>query len=411
MAKLKILQINKFFYPRGGAEVYMLTLSQMLRKQGHQVIEFSMKHPENIESPYKEYFVDQIDLSQKQGLWQDIKKAGHLIYSTQAAKNLDKLLTKEKPDIAHLHNFYFHLTPSIIKVLKKHQIPVVWTMHDYKLICPNYKLFTQGNICERCKVYKYYNCLKYKCIKDNSAFSFLAMIESYLHNWLLKSYQQIDLYISPSQFLKDKVCQWGIKPAQVKHIYNFIDLDKFQPLDGPGQGIVYFGRLSEEKGLMSLVKAMAKLPEYDLQVIGDGPQKQEISDFIKENKLTNIELVGYKKGQELYDLVRKARIVVLPSVWYENNPISILESFALAKPVIGTKLGGIPELIKEGQTGFLVEPNNTNSLEYKIKSVYDQQDLLQQISQNCYDFAHKQFNSQKHLDQLLAVYQQVIDQQ
>src|SRR4030042_2879925 len=193
---MKILMINKFFYRKGGSEAYMFDLMNLLKNNGHEIIEFSMKDEKNEPSEFADYFINHISFNKREGLWRDLKKALHLLYSFEAKKKLKSLIKKEKPDIAHLHNFNFQLTPSILAVLKKHNIPVIWTMHDYHLICPNYKLFTQGTVCERCKVNKFYNCFKYKCIKNNSAMSFLAMLEMYLHKLILKSYDKIDLFIS-----------------------------------------------------------------------------------------------------------------------------------------------------------------------------------------------------------------------
>lgn len=401
---MKILQINKFFYKRGGAEAYMLTLSDFLRQQGHQVIEFSMQHPKNLDSAYSDYFIRYIDFKKRQGLISDLQKSAHLIYSWEAQNKLEQLIKQEKPEIAHLHNFYFQLTPSILAVLKKHNIPVVWTMHDYKLICPNYRLFTKGQVCERCKIKKYYNCFKYKCMQDNYAHSLLVMLESYLHNYFLKSYDKIDLYISPSKFLQDKVCQWGIKKDKVTQVYNFINLPDFQPDFEPGDYLLYFGRLAEEKGLLLLLETMKELPEINLKIVGDGPQKDLINRYIEDNNLINVELIGHTTGEKLYDLIRQSRFVVLPSIWYENNPISVLEAFALGKPVIGADLGGIPELVKDGQTGIIFKATDINDLKSKIKQNYSQTDKIQQMGQNARSFVKTECDPKVHYNRILSIY-------
>jgi glycosyltransferase involved in cell wall biosynthesis len=406
---MKILQINKFFYRRGGAEAYMLDLSAYLRAQGHEVIEFSMQHPNNLASPYSHYFIKNIDLSKREGFFKDIFKAGHLLYSRAAAKNLEALIKAEKPDIAHLHNFYFQLTPSILRILKKYRIPMVWTMHDYKLICPNYKLFTQGQVCERCKQYKYYNCFKFKCLKNNRAFSLLATLESYLHNWFLKSYGLIDLYISPSKFLQAKVSQWGIEPAKVKQLYNFINLADFKPAEEVGDGLLYFGRLAEEKGLMTLLVAAKELPEIKLTIVGTGPLKKQIEQYSQDNKLANVKLIGHTTGQPLYDLIKQARLVILPSIWYENNPISVLEAMALAKPVIGSNLGGIPELVLDKQTGWLFQPGQTADLVRIIKTNYSQIEQLKLMGLAGRGFVEKHCQAQSHYQQLMLIYRQLLN--
>ncbi|HDQ22541.1 MAG TPA: glycosyltransferase family 1 protein [Candidatus Uhrbacteria bacterium] len=404
---MKILMINKFFYRRGGSEAYMLALIELLKKNSHQVIEFSMQDEKNEPSEYADFFIKNIDFSKREGFIKDLKKAFCLLYSFAAKNKLEALIAQEKPDVAHLHNFNFQLTPSILSVLKKHKIPVVWTMHDYHAICPNYRLFTQGQVCERCKVYRYYNCYKFRCLKNDKAMSFLAMLEMYLHKIILKSYDKIDIFISPSRFLADKVKQWGIKPDKVKHLYNFIDLDNFQPISEHGDGLVYFGRLSEEKGLLTLLEAMKGLGKINLSLIGEGPQKEQILDYIEKNKLNNVYLLGYKKGLELYDLIKKSRLVIMPSIWHENNPISVLEAFALAKPVIASDLGGLPELVENSKTGYLFKAGQADDLKNKIKSVYNDAEACLKLGKNARRKAEKISSGQAHLAEILQIYKNI----
>jgi len=405
---MKILMINKFFYRKGGSEAYMFDLIDLLKKNGHQVMEFSMIDKDNQDSNYKNFFIKNIDFSKREGFFKDLLKAGHLLYSFEARKKLQALIDQEKPDIAHLHNFSFQLTPSILSVLKKNNIPVVWTMHDYKLICPNYRLFTKGAVCERCKKYKYYNCFRFKCIKNESAMSFLAMLEMYLHKLFLRSYKAVDLFISPSKFLADKVIDWGVDLEKVKHIYNFINLQDFSANTDVGEDLIYFGRLSEEKGLITLLEAIKELPEINLNIVGEGPQKQEIADYITKYNLLNVKLLGYKKGGELYNLIKQSRLVVVPSIWYENNPISILEAFALNKPVIGADLGGIPELVKDGQTGILFKSGQSSDLKDKISKNYSNMDLIGKMGQNCRSFVAQNCDNNNHLKQIESAYNDLI---
>jgi len=405
---MKILMINKFFYRKGGSEAYMFDLIGLLKEEGHEIIEFSMQDEKNLPSKFTDYFVKNIDFSKREGWLKDLKKAFHLLYSCEAKKKLETLVKIEKPDIAHLHNFNFQITPAILSVLKKYKIPVVWTMHDYHLICPNYRLFTQGKVCERCKINKFYNCYKYKCIKNYRAMSFLAMLEMYLHKNLLRSYEKIDLFISPSKFLAAKVQAWGIRPEKIKQLYNFVNLEEFKMADEIGEGLIYFGRLAEEKGLLTLLMAMRELPDINLKIAGAGPQKNELESFIKTNNLTNVELLGHQSGQELYTLIKNSRLVILPSLWYENNPLTILEAFAMAKPVIGSDLGGIPELVKEKKTGFVFKAGDYQELKNKIKDNYFQIDLIRNMGINARQFIEANCGPNKHYQQLIQIYQSLI---
>jgi len=407
---MKILMINKFFYRRGGSEAYMFDLIDLLKKEGQQIIEFSMQDEKNLPSKFADYFVKNINFSKREGWLKDLKKAFHLLYSYEAKKKLETLIKKEKPDIAHLHNFNFQITPAILSVLKKHKIPVIWTMHDYHLICPNYRLFTQGKVCERCKINKFYNCYKYKCIKNSRTMSFLAMLEMYLHKILLRSYEKIDLFISPSKFLAAKVQAWGIRPEKIKQLYNFVNLEEFKLADEIGEDLIYFGRLAEEKGLLFLLEAMKDLKDINLKLVGDGLQKIEIKNFIAANNLSNVKLLGHKSGQELYNLIKNSRMVVLPSIWYENNPLVILEAFALAKPVIGSNLGGIPELIETAKTGFIFQAGNENELKSIIKDNYSRIELIQNMGINGRKYVELNCSPKAHYQQLLQIYQSLITQ-
>ncbi len=404
---MKILQINKFFYKRGGAEAYMFSLSQLLKEAGHQVIEFSMQDEKNNKSDYNQYFIKNIDFQKREGLFKDLKKVFHALYSFEAKNKLEVLIKAEKPDIAHIHNFNIQLTPSILSVLKKYNIPVVWTMHDYKLICPNFRLFTKGTICERCKYYKYYNCFINNCFNESRAMSFLAMLEMYLHKIILNSYEKINLYISPSKFLKNKVEEWNIKPAKTKHIFNFINISEFDGSYKQGNGLVYFGRLSQEKGIKTLLEAMKQLPAINLSIIGTGPQEDAIKEFISNNNLNNVKLLGYKSGSELYGLIKDSRLVILPSVWYENNSIAILEAFAMAKPVIASDLGGNSELVQNGKTGFLFTAGNVADLKNKISINYNISEL-ENMGKNARQFVEQNCSPEVHLKQILEVYQNLV---
>lgn len=400
--------INKFYYRSGGSEIYMLELAKLLKANGHEIMEFSMRDEKNETSKYQEFFVDNINFNKREGFFKDLKKAWHLIYSCEAKRKLGALIQKEKPDIVHLHNFSFQLSPSILGVLKKHKIPVVWTMHDYKLICPNYRLFTEGAVCERCKVHKYYNCVRYRCLKDSFATSFLAMLEMYVNKVILRTYNLVDLYLAPSKFLAEKVKAWGINAKKVRQLYNFIDLKEWTPAQEIGQGLIYVGRLTPEKGIITLVEAMRKLPEIKLQIVGDGPIRMQLEQLIQAYNLDNVSLLGYKKSQEIKSLVRNSRLVIVPSIWYENNPLSILEAMALAKPVIASNLGGLPELVKDKETGFIFTAGQANELVEKIKGVYNNTDLVKSMGQKARQFVMKNCQAESHLDQIEKIYKNLI---
>lgn len=405
---MRILQVNKFFYKKGGSEIYFFALRELLRQKGHEVMDFSMHHERNEVSRYQKYFIKPINFDGEPGLMQKIKNSFHLLYSFEAARNLELLIKNEgRPDVAHLHNFSYQLTPSIIKVLKKHKIPIVWTLHDYKLISPNYNLYTRGQIDLSTKPDKYFRCLKNKCVKNSWAKSFLAAMEIFLHRKVTRLYDKVDIYISPSKFLQNLIVEWGIKKEKVCQLYNFIDFKNIAPSTDHENYYLYVGRLTEEKGVMSLLEAFTLMPERPLKIIGSGPMEQAMHDYIAHHDLPHVEMLGAIYQPALYDVVRKAKVMIIPSVWLENNPIVILEAMACGKPVIGANIGGIPELIDDKKTGLLYEAGNQIALESSVLEI-DNYDLAE-MSKQAHLKVEQLADPEKHYENLMKIYQEVID--
>ncbi len=286
--------VNKFFYIKGGSETYYFALKRLLEAKGHTVIDFSMKDEKNFESPYSDYFVDGVDYNGEMGKKAQIKAAMNIIYSREAKKKFEALVKAEKPDIVHLHIFQHQLSPSILDVCKKYNIPTVYTAHDLKMLCLNYVMMTHGEICEKCKGGHYMNCLKQKCVKDSSAKSIINVCEGYLHKWR-KSYDAIDRIVTPSAFYRDKFIEFGVKSDRVTHIPNFLDREvpSVNHSEDSLQYFLYFGRLSREKGILTLIKAIEKT-DKKLYIVGSGPCKEDIEKYLEEKNITNVNLLGFK---------------------------------------------------------------------------------------------------------------------
>lgn len=342
---MKILMVNKFFYIKGGSETYYFALKTLLESKGHEVIDFSMQDEKNFESPYAEYFVSGVDYNGTMGIGQQIKAAANIIYSTEAKRKLEQLIQKTKPDVAHLHIFQHQLSPSILDVLKKYKIPVVYTAHDLKMLCLNYVMMTGGEVCEKCKGGHYLNCLKQRCVKDSALKSAINVAEGYLHKWR-KSYDVVDKIITPSKFYADKFVEFGVARERVMHLPNFLgrECPVVNKSEDSLEYFLYFGRLSREKGILTLIKAVEGT-DMKLSIVGGGPCREEIEAYIAEHGLQNVKLLGFQSGQALIDVVGNARAVVLPSEWYENGPYSAIEALQLGRPIIGSEIGGIPELV------------------------------------------------------------------
>jgi glycosyltransferase involved in cell wall biosynthesis len=357
---MKILLINKFHYLKGGSERSYFDLGDLLEKDGHQIAYFSTVDEKNFPSEQAKYFIKQNKYDQG-GFFAKLKSALGILHNFEANRQLKKLIRDFKPDIAHLHNIYHQLSPSIIKLLKKEKIPVILTVHDYKIVCPNYKMFNQGKICEKCLGGGYYNSFSGKC-GGSYLKSFFLMLEAYLHRKILKSYESVDLFIAPSEFVKNILLKDGIQKSKIIVLNHFIDLEKFNsPTESDDGYILYFGRISEEKGIATLLKAAAMLPAADFKLVGE----QNPSDkFLPISE--NVEFLGYKSGAELLDLIRRAGAVVFPSIWNEVFGYAILEAMAMGKPVIASDIGAIGEIIKDNYNGFLFKAGDVEDLKSKL---------------------------------------------
>ncbi len=404
---MKILMVNKFFYIKGGSETYYFALKRMLEAEGHEVIDFSMKDGKNYDSPYAEYFVEGVDYNGKMSLGKQVKSAANIIYSVEARKKLEELIKATRPDICHLHIFQHQLSPSILPVLKKYNIPVVYTAHDLKMLCLNYVMMTRGEVCERCKGGNYMNCLKYKCTKDSTLKSAINVAEGYLHKWL-GSYDIIDKIVTPSGFYRRKFIEFGVDADRVIHIPNFLDRTKplVKPAEDKEDYFLYFGRLSREKGIMTLIKSVEDT-HLPLKIVGTGPCKEEIEQYIADKNLEHIQVLGFRSGQELIDLVGNARAVILPSEWYENGPYSAIESLQLGRPIIGSELGGIPELV-DGN-GVIFNHGNVEELK-QILLTFPEKDseAYKAMCARSEEIYQSTYTAKCHWAQLKPVYEEVI---
>ena len=403
---MKIVFANKYFFKKGGAERSFLLASNLLEKRGNEIVFFSMQDPRNDASGANEYFLSKVDYSHRD-IKNFIKSSIRLLYSFEARRNIERLIDQENPNIAHLNNIYHQISPSIIHSLKKNKIPIVMSLRDYKLVCASYSMLAKGKPCEACKNGRYYNCLLKKCVKDSRAKSLLNTIEMYLHHKIMHIYDLVDVFISPSLFLKNKLEEMGFK-GKIVHLPNFVNLDEYEPeYNWEENSIVYFGRLSKEKGVGTLIEAVKGL-DITLKIIGDGPERQNLEMRAEKGEMKNVKFLGYLQGDALKDEIRKSMFVILPSECYENNPRSIIEGFALGKPALGAKIGGIPELVKEGETGLTFEPGNEEDLKEKISLFAGQSEDIVRFGKQARFFVEKELNEEKHYQSLMGIYNSLL---
>lgn len=412
---MKVLQVNNYNYLKGGSEkVYQETI-KILLANNHDLRYFSSFNFKN----------DNICLGVNVNVkhWSDassflskITSAINFIYNRSVAKQLDKFIKEFKPDVAHLHIYYGLLSNSIIKVLRKNNIPIVQSVHEYRLLCPAYTLLDSKNrVCERCAKKKIkIDCIKKGCIKNSKILSFLAVFENMIRDLLFNNQKKIDAFIMVSQFINDKHIQYypklGSKSFQ---IYNSVDIDYYKKfivnINLKEDYYLYFGRLSHEKGLTTLFRVFEKNQNLKLKVAGTGPIEKELNDFVEQNNISNIEFLGFVKGEPLYELISKAKFTIVPSEWYENNPLSVIESLVLGTPVIGANIGGIPEIIIDNFNGFIHESGSVDSLNNSIEKSYNLSlDEYSIICENSKSNAHEIFNNDSYYKKLIKVYEKVI---
>lgn len=400
-----LLAINNYFYLRGGAESVFFEEMEIFKNDGWDVVPFSMKDEKNVESPWSQYFIDSLEFENIRSLPAKILAVPKIIYSNESKKKLSKLLQEVKPDIAHAHNVYHHISPSILQVLKKANIPTVMTLHDLKIACPAYRMLNDQGICEKCKGGKNFNVLKNRCIKGSTLGSGVIMLESYLHMWLQSYAKNVDRFIVPSRFYRDKFIEWGWPAEQFVYVPNFVDTEQFKFSEKPGEYFFYFGRLSFEKGVGTLIKAALKTG-VQLKVAGTGPDMEQLKKLVGGAK--NIEFLGFLRGESLHDAIGGARAVVLPSEWYENAPISVMESYAMGRPVVGADIGGIPELIKPGVTGEIFPSGDIDALCGVLSRLDDEPDAnLTAMGRAGRQWMEDEFDRKVHLEMLLKVYRGV----
>ena len=392
---MKILLVNKFYYRRGGDCIYMLNLEQLLKTHGHDVAVFAMDYPENIETVWKRYFPNEIKFTPGVGMLETFMRMFGL---GEVKRKFNSLLNDFKPDVVHLNNIHTQLSPVIARLAYERGIKVIWTLHDYKLLCPRYDCLRNGNkVCEECFADKH-KVLEYKCMKNSKLASMLAYKEAM--KWSrekLESYT--DAFICPSQFMQHKMAQGEFDRKKMYILCNFIDIERTRRDSYDKEDYYCFiGRLSFEKGIETLIEAARTLP-YHLKIIGGGP----LADILKEKaKGANIEFTGYKEWPEIKEIVGKARFSVVPSEWYENNPLSVIEAQCLGTPVLGANIGGIPELIKEGVNGMCFESRNIMDLKNKIEKMFILNVDYKQLAKS----SQIRYSSEKHYNELLELYQQ-----
>jgi len=399
---MKVLFANKFFFLNGGSETVFFQERNFFINNGYSVVDFSMENGKNISSPFTDFFVPNITYKNNIGLIYKIQKAVSLIHSNRATKNIRSLIVQENPNIAHLHNIYHQLTPSIIPILKKHGLKIILTLHDYKLVCPSYLSLKNKKICEECKGQYFWKPFTTNC-QYSYGKGLLLSIEAIFHKWK-GSYEDVDIFLAPSQFMADQISQ-RIPVKKIIVLHNGIDTKEYQSSGRDLAYGIYFGRISKEKGIETLLKANNHIANpFPLKIVGTGP----LLNVLRE-KYPSADFLGYKSGQELHTLVANAAFVVVPSEWYENCSMVVLESMALGKATIGSRIGGIPEQIEDGRTGFLFEMGNVEELSEKMALLASDEGLRRRFGKNARKKLEAEYSLSEHCRKLEKIYKNLLN--
>ena len=411
---MKILLVNYRFFISGGPEKYMFNIKKILEENGHEVIPFSIHSNKNVKTEYSKYFVEPIG-NRDATYYDELKKTPKVIwqlltrsiYSFDVKRKIKKEIKDTKPDLVYIIHFVNKLSPSVISGAKEMKVPVVLRLSDYFMLCPRFDFLYNKKICEDCLKNGYKTCIQRRCVKNSKSASLIRVLSMKIHK-LIRIYDKVDAFVTPSQFLKKKLVQNGYNESKINCIPTFTK-SEYRGEKIIGKYGLYFGRIAEEKGVETIVKAYKKLPNYELKIMGDDTTDVAIKlkKYVSENNMKNVEFLGFKEGKELDEIIDNARFTLIPSIWYDNLPNTALESFIHSKPVIASNIGSLPELVEDGYNGYLFEAGNENDLIEKIKKL-DDNELINIMGENSAKQLEKKFSRNNHYDKLISLFENVI---
>jgi len=401
---MRILHVNKYLYRRGGAESYMQEVASLQQAAGHEVAFFGMDHPDNEPQAYAEHFPAYLELEPAPpSVAGRVTGFGRMVWSTSARRGIDAVAADFHPDVVHLHNVYHHLSPSILGPLARRRIPTVMTLHDYKLACPTYRFLDKGEVCQACLGGHFGQAVRRRC-KDGSLASSTAMAAELAVHTALRVYRHVQLFVCPSRFMAGRMAAGGVFPDRLRWIPHFVSpLPERSSVEG-SENVVFAGRLSPEKGVDTLIEAVGRVPAMGLEIAGEGPDRGRLEDLARERGDGRVRFLGRLDGDEVDAVIGQALAVVLPSRWYENQPMIVLEAFARGVPVIATDIGGTPELVRHGADGLLVPPDDADALAAALRMLVDDPARARAMGKAARERALTDFSSDVHLGRLDRAY-------
>jgi glycosyltransferase involved in cell wall biosynthesis len=402
---VRILHVNKFLYRRGGAEAYMLDLAALQEAAGHTTATFGMQHPQNPPHRYQAHLPPYLELNPPPaGLGARARAAGRMLWSPDAAAGLARVVADFHPDVVHLHNIYEHLSPSVLRPVLRAKVPMVMTLHDYKLVCPTYQLLAAGSPCEACLGGGFHNAVQRRCKNGSAVHSAVAAVETAAHRWT-GAYRPVARFICPSRFMATKMRDAGVFPDRLVVVPHFAEVATVATKVQAGGDVLFAGRLSPEKGVDTLIEAVGLAsPAVRVVIAGDGPERPRLEALAERLAPGRVHFLGQIAKAALHDRIRASGLVAVPSRWYENQPMIVLEAFACGVPVVATTLGGLPELVEPGVDGFLVPPDDPAALAATLTRARDDVLLLLSLGAAARRKAERLFAPDRHVEAILATY-------
>jgi glycosyltransferase involved in cell wall biosynthesis len=403
---MRILYCNKYNYAFSGTEVYLFEAMDLMRSMGHEVALFSMADSRGKPTQYDRHFVPNIDFKKQSGWFQKARLAARAIYSRQARRRIRAMIAEFRPDVAHVRNIYHHLSPSILWELKEQNIPVVYHLNDFKVLCPSYNLVLRGEACEACKGGEFWKALREKCYPGWGA-RMTLVAEAYVHKWLGTYSKCVDCFLAPSKFVRNKFVEHGWDPAKFEVLPHFQRVKPAVERHAEAAPLLYFGRLSPEKGVRDLLRAMQRLPDLRLIIAGEGPERIGLEQLSSALALTNVEFAGHMHGAELERAIANSRFTILPSHAFETLGKTILESYAQARAVVATDLGSRRELVDAGKTGLLYKTGDVEQLVSAIQFLSSQPELADRMGRAGWEQVRRKYTPEAHYATLVGLYERL----
>lgn len=407
---MKIMQINRLWRASREIDRYALSLSELLEENGHEIVPFAVQDSGNEYSEYSSLFVSPLEVTKpfRSSLWRMTMSVGRIFFSRESRSRAAILADLTHPDVAHAHKIYLELSPSVLAPLSRRGVGLVMTVHDNKLFCPSHRSYRDGKACFDCRPFHYLRCVEGVCVRGSWPASVLCAAELMLHDLMRAYTKYIDIFVAPSNYIVDRLRERGIDEEKIAHVPNFVDTDRWpESKTGTGEYVLFSGRLLPREGINTMIKAFSRLPNIQLKIAGTSAQDYHARKLAEDLGADNIEFLGYRSEEDIRSLLSNCRFACIPYESPMNPPELVFHAFASGKPVIGTRLGGLPEMVRDGHTGVLVEPNNEDELEMAVGTLWDDSVKVGEMGANARRLVEEEYSSGLHYERILEVYRSV----